>query len=606
MPIYLKTDNGFRSVISNFLKTSDGWRLITAAYIKTSDGWRQLFSGSVATGKPVGSGTPTIARESNTSYNWSISNNGTWTQYPTSYQYQWQQSSNNSTWSDITGATTISYNMSSFATKYIRCKVWATNDYGQSDTFLTSASSQNYYIPPTPTLVATGGQGQISITPSWSGGDPNATGSVVVNGSTTYSNVSNGVSFIHTISASTNNYVTLTVTNSAAGNYVTATASQTGITVTAPPKAPNTPTGLTVNSNVAGQLTSSWSASSIDSTHDAASYYEISRSQNLYTDPQTLPTYLATNITTTSYTDSGLASSTTWYYYVRAYNAGGYSLWSSGVSGMTKGVPVNGTVSLTATNNARSGSVLTASTSGWIGNPSPTSYYVAIDASTTSDFVTRVIKATNSPSTSTSVTYTVTTSDAATPPYKFRARAFATNTSGDSSEVFSSIIEMLVPLQPTISFSNVTSSGFTVSYPATNADTYYIDIYNYPGGTKASISGYPLTNTSQSSQIITGRSASTTYYVDVYGKNAAGNGPQASSSQATSAVTPPPVTPPPVTPPPVTPPPVTPPPVTPPPVTPPPTGGNRCTTQDKAAGYCPTVGCCSLDGSGLSCSPRNC
>ena len=588
MPLFLNTSDGFRSVVSNFLKTSDGWRLVTAAYIKTSDGWRQLFSGSVATGKPVGSGTPVITRESNTSYNWSVSNPGTWTQYPGSYQYQWQQSSNNSTWSDISGATSISKDMSSFAGNYyVRCKVWATNGYGQSDTFLTSASSQNYYIPPTLTLTATGGQGQISITPSWSGGDPNATGSVVVNGSTTYSGVTNGVLFTHTMSASTNNSVVLTTTNSAAGNFITATASRTEITVTAPPQAPNTPTGLTVNSNVAGQLTPSWSAPSTDSTHDAATFYEVARSQTLYANPQTLPTYLATGITTTSYTDSGLFSSATWYYYVRAYNAGGYSLWSSGVSGMTKGVPVDGIASLTATNNARSGSVLTGSTSGWIGNPSPTSYYVAIEASTTSNFATKVVKATNSPSTSTSVTYTVTPSDAAAPPYKYRVQAWATNTSGDATSVYSSIIEMLVPLQPTISFSGVSSSGFTVSYPATNADTYYLDVYTLPGGTKASISGYPLTNTSSSSQVITGRSASTTYYVDAYGKNAAGNGPQASSSQATSAVAPPPP-PPPTTPPPTTPPPTTPPPTTPPPTTPPPAA--RCCDP---GGSCPAGAFCS-------------
>lgn len=583
MPIYLKTDSGFRSVISNFLKTSDGWRLITSAYIKTSTGWKELFSGNVPTGKPVGSGTPTISRESNTSYNWSVSNNGTWTQYPTSYQYQWQQSSNNSTWSDISGATSSSKDMTSFAGNYyIRCKVWATNDYGQSTTFLTSASSQNYYIPPTPSLTATGGQAEISITPSWSGGDPNATGSVTVNGSTTYSNVSNGVLFTHSISASTNNYVVLTVTNSAAGNYVTATASQTGITVTAPPKAPNTPTNLTVNSNIARQLTSSWSAPSTDANHDAATRYEISRSQILYADPQTLPTYLATNLTSTSYTDSGLFDSARWYYYVRAYNSGGYSPWSNGVDGITKGVPFSGTASLTGTNNARAGSVLTASTADWLGNPSPTSYYVAIDATTTNNFSTYQIKATNSLPTSTSTTYTVTSLDASFPPYRFRTRAYATNTFGDSSQVYSTTVEMLVPLQPVITFSSVSSSGFVVSYPATNADTYYIDIYNYPGGTKASISGYPLTNTTLSSQTITGRSASTTYYVDVYGKNAAGNGPQASSSQTTSASVTPPVTPPPAVTPPVTPPVVTP------PVTPPP--APRCC---EPGGGCPVGASCN-------------
>lgn len=52
MPIYLKTLDGFRSVVSNYLKTSDGWKRVTLAYLKTSAGWRLIFSSAL---------TPTIS-----------------------------------------------------------------------------------------------------------------------------------------------------------------------------------------------------------------------------------------------------------------------------------------------------------------------------------------------------------------------------------------------------------------------------------------------------------------------------------------------------------------------------------------------------------------
>ena len=62
MPIYTKTLDGFRSVISNFLKTSDGWRRVTLAYLKTSEGWRLIFSSALT---PTISSPVTISKSTN-------------------------------------------------------------------------------------------------------------------------------------------------------------------------------------------------------------------------------------------------------------------------------------------------------------------------------------------------------------------------------------------------------------------------------------------------------------------------------------------------------------------------------------------------------------
>jgi hypothetical protein len=58
---------------------------------------------------------------------------GTWSGYPSSYSYQWQVSTDGSTWTDISGATAATFTPdSSYATKYVRAAVIATNGFGPS------------------------------------------------------------------------------------------------------------------------------------------------------------------------------------------------------------------------------------------------------------------------------------------------------------------------------------------------------------------------------------------------------------------------------------------------------------------------------------------
>jgi hypothetical protein len=76
-------------------------------------------------------GTVVIARQSSTSYIYSVTNNGTWSSTPASYRYQWQYNLSG-TWTNISGATSISVDLSSstYLNQQIRCQVWATDDVG--------------------------------------------------------------------------------------------------------------------------------------------------------------------------------------------------------------------------------------------------------------------------------------------------------------------------------------------------------------------------------------------------------------------------------------------------------------------------------------------
>lgn len=108
-------------------------------------------------------GTVVIARNSASSYVYSVTNNGTWSSTPVSYSYQWQQLLSG-TWTDISGATSISNDMSSFVQKDIRCKVFAVDDLGAtSELPIISNTLFVDYAPPSVTsFTATGGVSKIT------------------------------------------------------------------------------------------------------------------------------------------------------------------------------------------------------------------------------------------------------------------------------------------------------------------------------------------------------------------------------------------------------------------------------------------------------------
>lgn len=108
-------------------------------------------------------GTVVIARSSASSYVYSVTNNGTWSDTPVSYSYQWQQLLSG-TWTDISGATSISKDMTSFVEKDIRCQVYAVDDLGATSQLpITSNILTVEYAPPSVTsFTATGGISKIT------------------------------------------------------------------------------------------------------------------------------------------------------------------------------------------------------------------------------------------------------------------------------------------------------------------------------------------------------------------------------------------------------------------------------------------------------------
>ena len=125
--------------------------------------------------------------------------------------------------------------------------------------------------------------------------------------------------------------------------------------------APATPTGVSATGNT-GSISLSWSASS------GATSYSIYRSTTAGGEGTTA---FASNVTSTSYTDSAVTNGTTYYYKVAAVNASGTSAQSSEVHAASSG----GTAPATPTGVSATGNTSSISLS-WGASSGATSYNV--------------------------------------------------------------------------------------------------------------------------------------------------------------------------------------------------------------------------------------
>lgn len=130
------------------------------------------------------------------------------------------------------------------------------------------------------------------------------------------------------LSAGTTYYHRVRAYNSGGFSAYTETATTTTLSA---PSAPLAPSGLTATaSTTKPQINLSWTDNSSDEDN-----FEVLRSTD-----NVIFTHLATtSADVVSYTNTGLASSTTYYYQVRAYNAGGYSGVSNTASDTTSQSP---------------------------------------------------------------------------------------------------------------------------------------------------------------------------------------------------------------------------------------------------------------------------
>lgn len=129
---------------------------------------------------PVGSGNVTIEADSTSNYIFKITSYGTWSNSSTSYDYQWQTSTDNSTWVTRASNTNVStipdYNASAYKTQFIRLRVFGRNQTGPSISPLTSNTLVAFYtVPVINTFVVTGGELLASYSYTYTADDPSAT-----------------------------------------------------------------------------------------------------------------------------------------------------------------------------------------------------------------------------------------------------------------------------------------------------------------------------------------------------------------------------------------------------------------------------------------------
>lgn len=211
---------------------------------------------------PVGTDdTVTFSRDSQSSYNYSITSVGTWTGTPTSYRYQWYtyQSTfgGNYAYTEIPGATNSTLNAVNLKTFEIMPVVWATNSYGESSagysltntngtrpagnigSISAAANKIVYYKAPVISAFAvTGGAGSATYTYTVTNDDPTITLSISYSGQATGSFTPGVSGSVRTgLAAGTYNFV-LTATNSVSGNSYFVTSTVANVVVTAPLTAP--------------------------------------------------------------------------------------------------------------------------------------------------------------------------------------------------------------------------------------------------------------------------------------------------------------------------------------------------------------------------------
>ena len=215
--------------------------------------------------------------------------------------------------------------LSSATTYYY--EVRATNASGSSSLSAPVSGTTSLVAPNTPVGLSIAGVTANTVTVSW----------VVPSGATSvqlYRDTSQLGSFsllVYSGSASsyqdtglsggTDYYYKVQATNDAGSSSKSAWIKGTTTTI-----APSTPTGLLVGNPTSGSLDVSWNAS------PGATWYSVTRS----TDATFVVSNNVYNGGATGFTDTGVASSTTYYYKVSAGNSAGSSLQSAAASGTTQ------------------------------------------------------------------------------------------------------------------------------------------------------------------------------------------------------------------------------------------------------------------------------
>ena len=568
---YIKVSGAWKTATAYYIKIGGSWKTVSDGYVKISGAWKKFFAAAVAA--PINTVAPVASPSSGPAGSTTFSTtDGTWSPDDADgvYAYQWQYNDQGALWLSISGATSSTYTPSSnYVSLYgssLRCRVTATNATGS-----TSATSNQVTV-----TVPVPAGGTVSISPSGTqlaGTTLTVSTSGWSNSPTSYNlrlyaSTSNppsdgGVgSVLITSTASSSLTYTITTSDATAPAYyfkAFATASNAGgassqvesnVVLSALPSAPSggsvtlSPSGTQYAGTTLTASTFGWSGS--PTTYNLRIYASTSNPPSAGGAGSVLKTSTTSSSLAYTITNSDAAGSP---YYFKAFatatNTGGTSADAESNVVLSAPLPVapsGGSVTLSGTGVA--GTSLTAVTSGWSG--SPTSYNVYIYASTSSPpFMSDTLKAS---STSSSVSYTVTTFDANPPAYYFKAFATATNGAGtstfiaQSNVILSSLPAGAVPVLVSLTGNNALSLGGTFSWSFSNSPTAYSLLVQGPTGTVYTTSNaYTYTGTTfrpaydgTGGTNGTGWQGSGNYTIYISARNSSGNSTVSSQTTAMS------------------------------------------------------------------------
>ena len=214
--------------------------------------------------------------------------------------------------------------------------------------------------------------------------------------------------------------------------------------------------------------------------------------QIYFSTTNTAPTAETTPTATTSsrtYTRTGLSAGTTYYAWVRVVAAAGTSAWSSVVTQTTQAVPVPSNFRSTARtfNNI---------SYGWSAVTAATGYDLYISTSSAAPTAQTVATASTS-----STAYTRTGLSAGTTYYAWVRTVTAAGSSAWSSAVAQATRTITIP-SPTVAFSTISQTGFTISWSGTSASSY--EVYYSTSSTNPTAQTTPTATTTSPRYAVTG------------------------------------------------------------------------------------------------------
>jgi len=465
-----------------------------AAYNKTGTG-----SQSEAVSKVSAPAIPTgLIKTTATSTSITIS----WSSVSSATGYNiYRSNSSTGTFTQAGTSDTTSYTntgLSPHTTYYYKVEAYNGGGKGSQSAYVQAATA-----PGIPTGLTKTAATSTSITISWSAVD-GATGYNIYRSTTstgfTQVGTSSTTSFESTgLLAGTTYYFTVAAYNSN-GTGTQSASTFSVMTMLA------IPTGLTtMPASTTTSITISW-----DSVTDATGYYVYRSTSSTGPFTQLTPG----TSTTTSYTDTGITTNTTYYYKVAAYNSAGTGSQSDAVS------QNNGSAPTAPTGLTKTAATSTSITISWSSVAGATGYRIFRSASSTGTFTQ--VGTTTSPTTS----YTNDTGLTAGTTYYYKVAAYnSANGTGYQSAAFS-VTTMGIPTGLVTTGS--THNSITISWNSvTDATGYYIYRSSSSTGTFTQVGNVTSPTTSYTND--TGLSTGTIYFYKVAAYNSFGTGSQSTA-----------------------------------------------------------------------------